>query len=171
MFCHFEPFLLFYPSNDHKNDVWFLKYKNIRHNRQFFCVILGLFCPSTPWRPIKSKFWKIDKNTWRFYHLTHMQHKWQSYDVWFQRYGAWHPEFFVILDYFLPCYSQNQKIKSKNQNNSENQNFQKMKNTWISCHFTNVYHKWQSHAVWFLRYGTWWTEVGHFQLFFALLPH
>ena len=100
--------------------------------------------------PIKSKFWKIDKNTWRFYHLTHMQPKWQSYDVWIQRYGAWHPGFFVILDYFLACYSPN---------NSENQNFQKMKNAWISSHFTNVYHKWKSHAVRFLRYGTWWTEV------------
>ena len=61
-----------------------------------------------------------------------MQPKWQSYDVWFQRYGVWHPEYFVILDYFLPFYSPN---------NLENQNFQKMKNAWISSHFTNVYHK------------------------------
>ena len=27
------------------------------------------------------------------------------------------------------------------------------KNGWRCYHFTNVYHKWQSHDVWFLRYG------------------
>ena len=48
-------------------------------------------------------------------------------------------------------------------NNSKNQNFKKMKkkqkkNTWRYYHFTQVYHKWQSHDVWFLRYQTWRTE-------------
>ena len=27
------------------------------------------------------------------------------------------------------------------------------KNTWRYYHLTNAYHKWQSHDVWFLRYG------------------
>ena len=31
-----------------------------------------------------------------------MHHKWQSYGVWFLRYGAQHTDFFVILDHFLP---------------------------------------------------------------------
>ena len=33
-----------------------------------------------------------------------MYHKWQSYDVWFLRYGVQQTEFFVILDHFLPFY-------------------------------------------------------------------
>ena len=37
-------------------------------------------------------------------HLTHVYHEWQSYNVWFLRYGAWRTEFFVILDRFLPFY-------------------------------------------------------------------
>ena len=47
-----------------------------------------------------------------------MYHKWQSYDVWFLRYGVWQTEFFVILDHFLPFYPPN---------NPKNQNFEKMK--------------------------------------------
>ena len=33
-----------------------------------------------------------------------------------------------------------------------------LKNTWRYYHFTNVYHKWQSYDVWFLRYEVWQTE-------------
>ena len=47
-----------------------------------------------------------------------MYHKWQSYDVWFLRYGVWQTEFFVILDHFLPFYPPK---------NPKNQNFEKMK--------------------------------------------
>ena len=46
-----------------------------------------------------------------------MYHKWQSYDAWFMRYGAWQTEFFVILDRFLPFYPTN---------NPKNQHFQRM---------------------------------------------
>ena len=47
------------------------------------------------------------------------------------------------------------------------------KNIWKYYHLTNVYHKWQSHDVWFLRYGVQWTEfLCHFGPFFAsLLNH
>ena len=38
-------------------------------------------------RKIKMKKW-----TWRYYHFTHVYHKWQSYDVWFLKYGAWQTE-------------------------------------------------------------------------------
>ena len=41
----------------------------------------------------------------------------------------------------------------------------KWKNTWRYYHFTQVYHKWQSYDVWFLRYQVWWTE------FFIILDH
>ena len=41
-----------------------------------------------------------------------MYHKWQSYDVWFLKYGAWQTYFFVILDHFLHFYPlTTQKIK------------------------------------------------------------
>ena len=44
-------------------------------------------------------------------------------------------------------------------NNLQNQNFEKMKkNPSRYNHFTNVYHKWQSHYVWFSRYGVQQTE-------------
>ena len=33
-----------------------------------------------------------------------MYHKWQSYNVWSLRCGAWQTECFVILDHFLPFY-------------------------------------------------------------------
>ena len=79
-----------------------------------------------------------------------MYHKWQSYDVWFLRYRVQRTEFFVSLDCFLHFYPPN---------NPENQNFEKMKNHLeISSFYTYVYHKWQSHDVWFLRYGVQQTE-------------
>ena len=53
----------------------------------------------------------------------------------------------------------------------ENQNFEKMKkNSWRYYHFTKAYHKWQSYAVRFLRYGVQQTEffviLGHFLPFY-----
>ena len=47
-----------------------------------------------------------------------MYHKWQSYNVWFLRYGARQTEFFLILEHFLPFYPTN---------NPKNQNFEKIK--------------------------------------------
>ena len=60
----------------------------------------------------KLKFWKTEKETSRYYHFTHVYHKWKSYDVWFLRYEAWLTESFVIVDHFLPFYPPtNPKIK------------------------------------------------------------
>ena len=62
---------------------------NIRCSRQNFLLFWAMFCTFTP-----LKTWKIKivtnkkKNTRRYYHFTHVHHKWQSYDVWFLRYGA-----------------------------------------------------------------------------------
>ena len=85
-------------------------------------VILGHFLLFTLLKSKKnSKLWKNEKkNTWRYCRFTHVHHKWQSYDVWFLRYGAWWTEFFVILDHFLPFYPNR---------NQKNQNFEKMKKT------------------------------------------
>ena len=45
------------------------------------------------------------KKAWRYSHFTHLHHKWQSYDVWFLRYGVQQTKFFVILDhFFFPFY-------------------------------------------------------------------
>ena len=66
--------------------------------------------------PKKQNFEKMkknkQKNTWIYYHFTHVYRKWKSYDVWFLRYGAWRTEFFVISDNFLPFYpAKNPKTK------------------------------------------------------------
>ena len=94
-----------------------LKYK-VRQTETF--VILGNFLPFQPPDNPENQNFKIEKNTWRYYHFTHLHHKWQSYDVWFLRYGVQQTEFFVILDHFLPFYPPN---------NPKNQNFEKLKKT------------------------------------------
>ena len=89
-----------------------------------------------------------------------MYHKWQSYHAWFLRYGVQLTKFFVILDSLLPfCPPINPK----------NQNFEKNgKTAWRYYHFTEAQHKSQSHDVWFLRYGAWWTKC--FVMLDLLLP-
>ena len=77
---------------------------NIRHHTENFCHFGSFFTFSSPWQSGKSKFWKIWRNTWRYYHFTHAYHKWQSYDAWFLIYGAQQTEYFVILDCFLSFY-------------------------------------------------------------------
>ena len=109
------------------------------------------------WQPKKSKFWKNEKNPWRYYYFTLVQNKWPSYDVWFLRYQVQQTELLVILDHFLPFYSPS---------NPKNQNFEKLKKT--PGGIIIVYHKWQSFDVWFLRYWAWWTEF--FVIFDHLLP-
>ena len=128
------------------HDIWFLKYK-VGQTEIF--VILGHFLPFQPPDNLENQNFKIEKNTWRYYHFTHLHHKWQSYDVWFLRYGVRQTEFFVIMGRFLPFYPLwTQKIKI----------LKKWKNTWRYYHFTNVYHRWQSYNVWFLRYRAQRTE-------------
>ena len=129
-------FLPFYPPKNSKNQN-FEKWKNLLEISFYTCVpkitIIWCMVPEIwsatdktfchygpffallpPYGPRKSKFWKNEKNTWRYYHFTHVYHKWQSYDVWFLSYWAQQTEFFVILDYFLHFYPPN---------NPKNQNF------------------------------------------------
>ena len=73
-------------------------------------------------------------------------------------YGSWDTEcdrqnFFLFWTIFCPLTTQKIKI------------LKKWKNTWRYHHFTQVYHKWQSYDVWFLRYEAWQTE------FFVILDH
>ena len=65
---------------------------------------------------------------------------WSATDKIFCHFGL----FFALLTPTLTT----QKIK----------NLKKWKNTCWYYHFTHVYHKWQSHDVYFLRYGPWLTD-------------
>ena len=91
---------------------------NIRCDWQKFLSFWTIFCIFPPYGLRKSKFWKNEKNIWRYYHFTNVDHKWQSYDVWFLRYGGRQTEIFVILGHFLHFYSSN---------NQKNENLKKMK--------------------------------------------
>ena len=83
--------------------------------------LCGPFSALLPLNNLKNQnFEKKEKNTKIYYHFTHVSHKWQSYDVWFLRYGAQQTELFVILGCLLPFYPHN---------NPENQNFETMKKT------------------------------------------
>ena len=112
-------------------DIWFLKYK-VQQTEIF--VILGHFLPFQPLDNLENQNFNIEKNTWRYYHFTHLHYKWQSYDVWFLRYGAQQTELFLsfwaAFCPFTPLWSQESKFL-KNE-----------KKIWRYYHFTNVYHKW-----------------------------
>ena len=48
----------------------------------------GLFFALLLQQPKNSKFWKNEKNSWRYHHFTYVYQKLWSNDVWFLRYGA-----------------------------------------------------------------------------------
>ena len=143
-------------------DIWFQRHQAWR--TEFF-VILDYLLPFPTLLTAKKKwkFSKTEKIAWRYYHFTHVQQKWQSYDVWFLRYEVWRTEFFVILDCFLPFYPHN---------NPKNQNFEKMKKTLEISSFyicaPKIMIRWcMVPEIWCV------TDViviSHFGLFFALLP-
>ena len=62
---------------------------DMEHDWQNVLSFWTIFCPSTPYEPEKSKFWKNENNAWKYYRFTHVHHKWQSYDVWFLIYQVW----------------------------------------------------------------------------------
>ena len=159
-----------------------------RCERQFF-VIFGHFLPSnTPNNPKYQNFEKTkkksediilhlcitndnhimygcwymehEKNTWRYHNFTVVYQKWQSYDVWFLRYGVLQRflSFWTIFCPFNPLTTQKIKI------------LKTMKKHPGDIIILHVYHKWKSYHVWFLRYGAWQTYffviLGHFLLFY-----
>ena len=84
-------------------------------------AILSLFFPFLHHWWQKLKFEKnVKKNIWRYHYFTQVYHKWQSYDVWVLRYGAWKTESLVILDIFCPFTSLTTQ---------KNLNFEKMNET------------------------------------------
>ena len=105
--------IFFFTHVHHKwrlHDVWFLKYK--ARQAEFF-VILPHFLPFHC--PLTTRKTKILKN-WR--NVTHVHYKWQSYGVWYLKYGARRTKFFFILGHFLLFYPTN---------NDQNHIFEKMK--------------------------------------------
>ena len=66
-----------------------------------------IFCHFGSFFALSPKTWKIKilkkwQKHWEKHHSTLVYHKWQLYDIWFLRYGAWQTELFLILDHFLP---------------------------------------------------------------------
>ena len=114
---------------------------NIRCHRQKLLSFWAIFLLFQPPDNLENQNFKIEKNTWT-YHFTNLHHQWQSYDVWFLRYGEQQTGFFVILKHFLHFYPSM---------DPENQNFEKMKNTpedsiiWQMCTINDCH----------MMYGSW----------------
>ena len=110
IFCHFGPFLPFYPLTTQiikmkkkrkKNPAWqyyhftHTHYKlqlyddsswDIKRDGQNFLSFWTVFCPFTTTQKIKIlKNWK---NTWRYHHFTQVYQKSWSYAILFLRYGV-----------------------------------------------------------------------------------
>ena len=87
-------------------EIWSATDRIFCHSGPFFALL-------PPYGPRKSKFWKNEKHTWRYYHFTHVYHKWQSYDVWFLRYGACDRQnflsFWTVFCPFIPLTAQKTK--------------------------------------------------------------
>ena len=84
---------------------------DMEHDRHNFLSFWTVSCPFTPPPSLTTQkiriLQKMKKNTWRYYHFTHVYNKWQSCNEWFLKHGARQTEFFVILDSFLLFYPSN----------------------------------------------------------------
>ena len=118
---------------------------NIGCNGQKVFVILGHFLPFQPPDNSENQNFKIEKNTWRYYHFTHLHHKWQSHEVWFLRYGVRQTESLII---FVPFFA------LLPPNNPKNQNFEKLKKTPGDIIISHICIIIDNHIM----YGSWDTE-------------
>ena len=91
----------------------------------------------------------------RYYHFTFVYHEWQSYDVWFLRYGVQQAKYFLILEHSL---SFQWKIK-----------ILKKKSLEILSPYTCVPQMTIIWCIWFLRYKVQWTEFS-VDCFFSFWP-
>ena len=150
--------------------TWYIVPEVSNTTDRILCHFGMSFALYPSYEPRKLNRWKNKNNAWRYYHFTHVHHKWQSHDVWFLRYGshdvccmrywAQQTEFFVILDGFFALSPSYQTTKSKF--------WKKEKSTWKYYYFTHVYHKWQF-DVWFLRCGARQTDILWFYTIFCHL--
>ena len=107
--------LSFYTCVPQMKIIWYMIPEKFGATEQIFYHFGPFFALSPLWRPRKSKFWKIEKNTWRYYHFTYVHHKWLSYDVWFLKYGVWQIflSFWIVFCTFTPYQLQKIKILEK----------------------------------------------------------
>ena len=117
-------------NNDHMmHDSW-----NVRHNRQFLSF-RTIFCPFTTLTQLrKSKFWKTEKNTWTYYHSTHVP--WMTITSYIIVPGTWSATkigFYHFGKFFAFYLSNNQQPRRSK--------FWNEKNVRSYYLFTQVYHK------------------------------
>ena len=60
-------------STNAKQEFWGVSH--LLHMCVIFCHFRLFFTLLPSWQPKKSKFWKNEKSTWRYYHLTNVCHK------------------------------------------------------------------------------------------------
>ena len=130
-------------------------------NYMIYRSILGHFLHFYPPKHQKSKFWKKEKNCWRYHHFTHVYQKLQSLDVWIR---SETDRFFCHSTDINFCHSGSCFATFTPLKSYKIETLKTWKNTWRYYWFTQVYHKWQSYHVWFQRYGTWRTFC-HFGFF------
>ena len=61
---------------------WYMVHDRCNYNFSFWAI----FCPLPPISP--KRFWKNEKNAWRYYHFACVYYKLWSDDVWFLRYAV-----------------------------------------------------------------------------------
>ena len=74
-------------------EIWSVTERIFCHYGPFFALLPPLWTQ-------KIKILKKWKNTWR-YHFINVYHKWQSYDVWFFRYGVQQTKVFCHFGLFF----------------------------------------------------------------------
>ena len=99
--------------------------------------ILGHFLPFQPLDNLENQNFNIEINTWRYYHFTHLHHKWQSYDAWFLRYGADRHNFlsfWTVFCHFTPLWPQKIKFfKKMEKNTCRHHNFTNINDSHMMC--------------------------------------
>ena len=128
-------------------EIWSATDRIFCHSGPFFALL-------PPYGPRKSKFWKNEKNTWRYYHFTNINDSHMMYGSSDMECTDRIFSFFKnVFCPFIPLSTQKSKF------------WKTEKIVWRYHHFTHLSHKWQSYDVWLLRYRVQWTE------FFVTLYH
>ena len=121
----------------------------IRCDRQKFLSFWVIFCPFSLLTTLKIKIlkWKKTPGDITILYICTINDNRMMYGSWdMERSRQNFLSFWTIFCTFTPLSTQKINIL-KNE-----------KNTCRCYHFTQVYHKWQSYDLWFLRYRVQWTE-------------
>ena len=95
--------IIFYTGKSQMMIIWCIVPEIWRETDRIF-IILDYFLPFYLPNNLENQNFEKWKKAHRYYHFTHVYHKWKLYDVWFLRYEALQTEFFLILDHFMPFY-------------------------------------------------------------------